>query len=76
MMTKQPQFMPNRSQAVQAALTESLQRLARTRLACECAKLDPEEEAAEEGFWEGNSGTFLRGPVSKNLETKEELESH
>jgi len=42
----------NRSQAVEAALAEKLDRLARTRLARECAKLDPAEErrAAEEGL--------------------------
>jgi metal-responsive CopG/Arc/MetJ family transcriptional regulator len=47
----QEQF-PNRSQAVEAALAEKLDRLRRTRLARECAKLDPEEERAwaEEGL--------------------------
>jgi metal-responsive CopG/Arc/MetJ family transcriptional regulator len=42
----------NRSQAIESALAEQLQRLARTRLAAECAKLDPEEEKAlaEEGL--------------------------
>lgn len=47
----QAQF-PNRSQAVEAALAEKLDRLRRTRLARECAKLDPEEERAwaEEGL--------------------------
>lgn len=42
----------NRSQAIEAALAEKLQRLARTRLAVECAKLDPREEKllAEEGL--------------------------
>ncbi len=41
----------NRSQAVEAALAEKLQRLARTRLARESAKLNPREEKrlAEEG---------------------------
>lgn len=41
----------NRSQAVERALAEKLERLARTRLARECAKLDPREERAlaEEG---------------------------
>jgi metal-responsive CopG/Arc/MetJ family transcriptional regulator len=34
----------NRSQAIETALAEKLARLARTRLAEECAKLDPEEE--------------------------------
>lgn len=43
---------PNRSQAVEAAVKESLARLERTRLAEECAKLDPAEERllAEEGL--------------------------
>lgn len=43
---------PNRSQAIEAALAEKLARLARTRLARESAKLDPEEEKAlaEEGL--------------------------
>jgi Arc/MetJ-type ribon-helix-helix transcriptional regulator len=36
----------NRSQAVERALAETLERLARTRLARECAKLDPREEKA------------------------------
>ena len=36
----------NRSQAVEAALAEKLQRIARTRLARECAKLDPKDEKA------------------------------
>jgi metal-responsive CopG/Arc/MetJ family transcriptional regulator len=42
----------NRSQAIEAALSEKLQRLARTRLAQECARLDPKEEKAlaEEGL--------------------------
>ncbi len=34
----------NRSQAVEAALADKLQRLARTRLARESAKLNPREE--------------------------------
>jgi Arc/MetJ-type ribon-helix-helix transcriptional regulator len=43
---------PNRSRAVQTALKEKLDRLAGSRLARECAKLDPQEEKAiaEEGF--------------------------
>jgi Arc/MetJ-type ribon-helix-helix transcriptional regulator len=42
----------NRSQAVESALAEKLARLARTRLAEECAKLDPAEERrlADEGM--------------------------
>lgn len=34
----------NRSQAIETALAEKLSRLARARLAEECAKLDPAEE--------------------------------
>ncbi len=42
----------NRSQAIEAAIAEKLSRLARTRLAEECAKLDPAEEQrlADEAF--------------------------
>jgi metal-responsive CopG/Arc/MetJ family transcriptional regulator len=42
---------PNRSQAIQEALDEKLLRLSHSRLAQECAKLDPdfEEALAEEG---------------------------
>lgn len=46
---------PNRSQAIQEAVDEKLARLSHTRLARECAKLDPASEAAlaEEGMgWE------------------------
>lgn len=43
---------PNRSQAIEAAVADALTRRARTRLATECAKLDPAEERAlaEEGI--------------------------
>ena len=43
---------PSRSRAIQAAIEEKIARLERTRLARECAKLDPNLEAvlAEEGF--------------------------
>lgn len=43
---------PNRSQAVEAAVEEKLARLEQTRLAQECAKLDPafERALAEEGL--------------------------
>jgi metal-responsive CopG/Arc/MetJ family transcriptional regulator len=43
---------PNRSQAIEAALAEKLERLSRTRLARESANLDPAEERAlaEEGL--------------------------
>lgn len=45
---------PNRSQAIETALTDKLDRLDRVRLARECAKLDPvqEKELAEEGLSE------------------------
>jgi metal-responsive CopG/Arc/MetJ family transcriptional regulator len=48
----------NRSQAIEAAVEEKLQRLNRVRLARECKKLDPtfEKELAEEGFSEEISG--------------------
>ena len=38
---------PNRSQAVEAALADKLDRLKHTRLAREAAKLDPRQEQAE-----------------------------
>jgi metal-responsive CopG/Arc/MetJ family transcriptional regulator len=43
---------PNRSKAIQEAVSDKLKRLERTRLAEECAKLDLEYEQnmAEEGF--------------------------
>jgi len=43
---------PSRSRAIQDAVDERLARLTRDRLARECAKLDPEYEAAlaEEGM--------------------------
>jgi Arc/MetJ-type ribon-helix-helix transcriptional regulator len=43
---------PNRSQAIEAAVSEQLDRLERRRLAEECAKLDPaaERALAEEGL--------------------------
>ncbi len=45
---------PSRIQAVRAAIEEKLERLERTRLARECAKLDPtfEKTLAEEGLTE------------------------
>jgi Arc/MetJ-type ribon-helix-helix transcriptional regulator len=44
----------NRSQAIEKAVADTLERLGRTRLALECAKLDPAEEKAlaEEGLAE------------------------
>jgi metal-responsive CopG/Arc/MetJ family transcriptional regulator len=49
---------PNRSQAIQVAVAEKLERLERSRLARECAKLDPdfEKAIAEEGLSEELSG--------------------
>lgn len=43
---------PNRSKAIQEAVADKLKRLERSRLAQECAKLDPnyEQSLAEEGF--------------------------
>jgi metal-responsive CopG/Arc/MetJ family transcriptional regulator len=43
---------PNRSQAIELAVVEKIERLHRGRLARECAKLDPREERAlaEEGM--------------------------
>jgi metal-responsive CopG/Arc/MetJ family transcriptional regulator len=43
---------PNRSKAIQEAVADKLHRLQRTRLAQECAKLDPgnEHNMAEEGL--------------------------
>jgi len=48
----QSQVFPSRSQAVQSAVQEKITRLDKTRLAQECAKLDPVEEQAlaEEGL--------------------------
>ncbi len=45
---------PNRSQAIQEAVEEKLSRLEHSRLARECAKLDPafEKALAEEGLSE------------------------
>jgi Arc/MetJ-type ribon-helix-helix transcriptional regulator len=46
------QVFPNRSRAIQEAVEEKLERLERSRLAAECAKLDPafEKALAEEGL--------------------------
>jgi metal-responsive CopG/Arc/MetJ family transcriptional regulator len=43
---------PNRSNAIQVAVEEKLKRMEKTRLAQECAKLDPkfEQMMAEEGI--------------------------
>jgi len=49
---------PSRSQAIQSAVEEKLERLERNRLARECARLDMdfEKSLAEEGFSEELSG--------------------
>jgi len=46
---------PNRSRAIQAAVSENLAHMERGRLALECAKLDPkfEKALAEEGIGRG-----------------------
>jgi len=43
---------PSRSKAIQAAIKDKLARMERSRLAAECAKLDPrlEQAMAEEGM--------------------------
>ena len=48
------QVFPNRSQAIQEAVAEKLARLEKSRLARECAKLNPafEKALAEEGLSE------------------------
>ena len=52
-LVKERRF-PNRSRAVQEALRDKFERLERSRLARECAKLDPtfEQQLAEEGLTE------------------------
>ncbi len=46
------QVFPNRSRAIQSAVSEKLTRMEQGRLAAECAKLDPkfEQALAEEGL--------------------------
>jgi len=48
------QVFPNRSQAIEEAVAEKLSRIEKSRLAQECAKLDPafEKALAEEGLSE------------------------
>ena len=50
----QKQVFPNRSQAIEEAVAKKLDRLEKSRLAEECAKLDPafEKALAEEGLSE------------------------
>jgi metal-responsive CopG/Arc/MetJ family transcriptional regulator len=45
-------FFSNRSKAIQEAVAEKLMRIEKSRLARECAKLDPvfEQSLSEEGF--------------------------
>lgn len=51
------QIFPNRSRAIEEAVEEKLERLERSRLAVECAKLDPafEKALAEEGLSEDSA---------------------
>ena len=46
------QMFPSRSRAIQEAVAEKIERIEKSRLARECAKLDPqfEQEMAEKGF--------------------------
>ena len=50
-MLVKSKIFPNRSKAIQEAVAEKLMRIEKTRLARECAKLDPEFEQSlsEEG---------------------------
>ena len=56
---------PNRSKAIEQAVKEKLERLDRSRLARECAKLDPgfEKSLAEEGL----SGELAEWPDPHTL---------
>jgi Arc/MetJ-type ribon-helix-helix transcriptional regulator len=60
----QKQVFPNRSQAIEEAVAEKLARMERSRLAQECAKLDPafEKALAEEGLSEdlADSGSVFK----------------
>ena len=51
-LTVKSKLFPNRSRAIQEAVAEKLERLKKTRLQRECAKLNPkfEQELSEEGF--------------------------
>jgi Arc/MetJ-type ribon-helix-helix transcriptional regulator len=51
-MLVKSKYFPNRSKAIQQAVSEKLMRLEKNRLAHECAKLDPkfEQSIAEEGL--------------------------
>ena len=52
---------PNRSKAIQEALTDKLSLIRQTRFASECAKLDPqvEQQLAEEGI----EGELTQWPI-------------
>lgn len=51
-LVKKQNIFPNRSRAIQEAVEEKLERMERSRLARECAKLNPtfEKAIAEEGI--------------------------
>jgi len=51
-MLVKSKYFPNRSKAIQQAVAEKLMRIEKSRLAQECAKLDPvfAQSIAEEGF--------------------------
>jgi hypothetical protein len=51
-MLVKSKYFPNRNKAIPEAVSEKLIRLEKSRLAQECAKLDPdfEQSLAEEGF--------------------------
>jgi len=53
-LVKDYRIFPNRSRAIQEAVKEKLERIEHSRLATECAKLDPvfEKAMAEEGLSE------------------------
>jgi metal-responsive CopG/Arc/MetJ family transcriptional regulator len=52
---------PNRSRAIQEALTDKLSLLRQTRLASECAKLDPQAE--QQLAAEGIEGDLTQWPI-------------
>jgi Arc/MetJ-type ribon-helix-helix transcriptional regulator len=66
---------PNRSRLIQDAIAEKLERTGKTRLAAECAKLDPDFERAfaDEGLseaaalWPEYRGAIPPGPTSTKL---------
>jgi Arc/MetJ-type ribon-helix-helix transcriptional regulator len=48
----------SRSQLIQEAVHDRLARLKRTRLAAECAKLEPDQERAEAESWLGSESAW------------------